>query len=143
MTAKHSANRHNRIVTAFVRKTQPLEDGKVRCAGCSAVVRLTPNGKIRAHKSPAGEPCAYKVSYAAPVHLDEIPAVVVRPAPKYTEPAPREPKPPKPPKVLSPSRLDIGSSCRECGVWLPGERSLCGMCYATKHYAPKRPKGGR
>lgn len=112
----------SRVVGSFVRIPEPLPAGKVRCAGCSAVVSLNKSGKMRAHQSPSGEPCAYSVSYSK-VHLEEIPPVVLPPAPAYHPPREPKPKPPKPP-----SRLEAGSECVDCGKWLPGERSVCGKC---------------
>ena len=54
---------------------KPLEDGKVRCPGCSAVVTLTPNKRLRAHRAPSGEDCAVR-AYGRPVKLDELPPVI-------------------------------------------------------------------
>lgn len=103
MTRPHDP--HARVVTAFVRIPAPLEPGKARCNGCSAVVSVTKNGWLRKHRTPAGEPCAYRANYRR-VKLDEIPDVQLpgkRPGAAYGE-------------------------CRECGRWLPGERTLCGQC---------------
>lgn len=110
---------HTRVVGAFVRIPKPLEDGKVRCNGCSSVVSLTKNGKIRKHKSPAGEDCAYVAFYAPRPSLDEVPEVVL-PQTRPARSAPRD--------RSHPSRLDVGSECIDCGKWLPGERSVCGAC---------------
>jgi hypothetical protein len=129
MTAKKSASRYSRIISAFVKIPEPLENGKVRCRGCSKVVPLTPNGKIRKHRSPAGEDCAYTASYGR-YALDEIPPVVMRPAPKVKELQPE--RPPREPRVLEPLRLYAGRHCQECDSWVSGERRLCGMCAAKR-----------
>jgi hypothetical protein len=119
----------SRVVGAFVRKPEPLEPGKVRCLGCSKVVTLTKNGKIRAHRTPDGkEDCAYTATYGRKVSVPKV-QIVIPPQPRGPgERAARD---------RGPSRLDAGSNCRECGKWIPGERSLCGACFA------KRPTGGR
>lgn len=130
MTAKRARQQHHRVVGAFVKIPAPLEPGKVRCLGCGAVVALTRNRKIRAHNSPAGEPCAYRASYKR-VDLAEVPDVEF-PAARRGGGRNSQPRGPK-----EPSRLDAGSHCRECGRWLPGERSLCGTCYATREYVPR------
>lgn len=117
MTRKHQPSSH--VVTAFVKIPEPVPEGKVRCAGCSAVVAVSKNGRTREHHTPAGEPCAYRVVYAQPVAMDEAPPVEL---PQRKRPA-RSKRPPR-----EPSRLDAGSNCRECGKWLPGERQVCGAC---------------
>lgn len=132
MTAKRARQRHNRVVGAFVKIPAPLEPGKVRCLGCGAVVALTRNHKIRAHNSPAGEPCAYRASYGQ-VKLEEAPPVVL-PVDR-SQPRARPRKAARPP-----SRLDVGSHCVDCGTWLPGERSLCGMCAVARESSRRKAK---
>lgn len=127
--ARRRHPKRGRTVTSFVRIPAELPPGKVRCAACWAVCTVTPTGKLRAHKSPAGEPCAHRATYATRAPLDSLPPVVLPPV--RTDPRPREPKTPPKPRVApprEPSRLDVGSSCTDCGRWLPGERSLCGRC---------------
>lgn len=131
MVARH--NRHAQVVTAFVHIPAELEDGKVRCNACAAVVGVTPNGRTRDHKTPAGEPCAYRVTYKQPVDLAEVPEVVIPVAPKRWDWTGRVGRNPD-------SRLDNGSECEDCGRWLPGERRLCGRC--SNHRAAKRKGGG-
>lgn len=133
------ARRHShtaRIVTAFMKIPEELEPGKVRCNGCGKVISLTKNGRTRRHKTPAGEPCAYVVTYAKPIELIERPEIKIRPTPKYTpgrDPAVRGPQGPDPY-----SRLEAGSECEDCGRWLPGERHVCGRC--SNHRKANRRK---
>lgn len=130
MTRKRPVNRRNRIVTAFAKIPAPLPPGKVRCLGCSAVVSLTKNGHIRAHRSPAGEPCAYRATYVKPITLTDVPPIAV---PERRKPPGRKPKPdlPRPAPVVTDSRgnaVPYRGECVDCGKWLPGERTVCGRC---------------
>lgn len=111
---------HVRVVTSFTRILGELEDGKVRCL-CGKAVKPTSAGRLARHLTPSGDDCTHFASYRDPVRLDEVPEVVL--------PQPREPaeKPEKPAP-----RLDVGSACKVCGKWLPGERSLCGRCSVTR-----------
>lgn len=127
---------HSRVIGAFVRIPEPLEDGKVRCLGCSAVVGLTKNGKIRRHKTPAGEDCAYTVSYAAPVKLDRLPPVSVPPEsrPRARTTIRQRKAGPDPSSIANDSRLaPRNNECVDCGRWLPGERVLCGKCQRRRN----------
>lgn len=122
MTRQHES--HARVIRGIARAPQPLTDGKVRCAACSAAVTLTPvSRRIRAHKTPAGEECPYRASYGH-VELADLPPIempTARNGPGLAEPA-----------TPGRSRLDAGSKCRDCGVWLPGERAVCGSCFAAR-----------
>ena len=117
------------VVTRFVRIPEEIADGKVRCNGCGKVVALNKNGSTRMHNTPAGEPCAYRVVYARPVELDEVPPIVIPPQRGGDGPRPRTPV------EREPTRLDVGSNCRECGRWLPGEREYCGKCANAREAA--------
>lgn len=142
MAQRHQ--RHVQVIGAFVRIPEQLEDGKVRCNGCSAIVTLTPNGRIRAHKSPAGEDCAYTASYAPPVHLEETPPVVIPPAPlppsiQTTVIKKRAPKwrPSADAIAQDARRAPRDEACVDCGRWIPEMRTLCGQC------ARRRQEGRR
>lgn len=78
--------------------------GKKPCALCGKQVSPT---QRREHTAPSGEPCPGVAQKSVPVqvHLDDVPPVLV--APHYAAKK---------------------GECRECGRWLPGERSLCGRC---------------
>lgn len=118
MTRKRNAS--GQVITAFVRIPKPLEDGKVRCNGCMAVVALTPNGHLRKHRTPAGEDCAYQATYATPIPLDELPPVDL-------------PNPPRQkPRARDGSNAWQDGECKHCGKWLPNGRTVCGYCMATK-----------
>jgi hypothetical protein len=104
----------------------PVPSDKVRC-DCNAVVALSRNHKIVAHRTPRGDPCPVRTSYAPPLVLAVLPPVVMPGAARKSDD----------PRLAEPadydlSRLDGGSRCRECGCWLPGERALCGMCAAAR-----------
>ena len=128
----HRHRHYAQIAKAFARIPRELEDGKVRCLGCSAVVGLTKNGHMRRHKSTAGEDCAYTATYAAPVHLDELPPVVVPPQSRERMTATQRER------ERESSRLDAGSECQDCGRWLPGERMVCGKCQRARNVAKGR-----
>jgi hypothetical protein len=113
---------HSRIVGRFVKVPEPLADGKVRCPGCSRVLAPTRTGGIGRHVDKYGDPCPVTIRGNQPVELDEVPPVKVPAHPPKRNGWTRRPP-------AEPSRLDVGSTCRECGKWLPGERSLCGACY--------------
>lgn len=104
-----------------------LEPGKVRCSGCSAVVTLTPNGKVRKHRAPSGEDCAVRAFYGR-VRLDEIPLVVF---PKARTSAPRKRSAPK-------SRVErervLTGYCQEpgCGKFIGPDRMFCGQHLARR-----------
>lgn len=95
-----------------------LKPGQHRCPVCRAGATLTTRGSLRAHNDLFGDRCWNKATGEA-TGITAPPVVV--PA-GNTSPLPRPPS--------EASRLDVGSSCRDCGKWLPGERSLCGRCYA-------------
>ena len=103
---------------------QELEPGKARCAGCSAVVTVNRSGTLRRHRAPSGEDCAYRVGVRE-VRVEDLPPVVLPPV------RGNRPQVSKATPVRPPSRLDVGSNCKRCGKWLPGERSLCGACAAA------------
>lgn len=122
-----------RRTQAYPRKGRRIEyppaqvpDGKVRC-DCGAVVGLTRNRKIAAHHTPRGEPCPLRTSYAEPVVLDRLPPVVM-PGQQTARPTDADEPHVAEAAFVDLSRLEGGSKCRECGCWLPGERSICGMC---------------
>lgn len=48
------------VVGSFMKIPKPLEEGKARCAGCSKVVAITPTGRLRRHRSPRGDDCAFQ-----------------------------------------------------------------------------------
>ena len=104
---------------------EPLTPGRVRCI-CGRAVRVNSGGRIRRHNTPAGEPCAHIAGYGT-AEFDVLPPVQMPPK--------RSPQQPK-----SAPRLDVGSTCRECGKWLPGERSLCGRCYVRAEAERRRPQ---
>lgn len=93
-----------------------LLDGQVRCPACRSGVAVTKSGALWRHHDLFGGYCG---NVAAPADGEplEAPDVVVPPPPREG----RENR-------SDPSRLDVGSHCRECNRWLPGERSLCGRC---------------
>lgn len=90
-----------------------LAEGQVRCPACRNATKLTPRGRLRKHNDLFGEVCGVR-SAGVPTGIT---------APPISLPAPVKARDGR-------SRLDGGSNCRECGKWLPGERSLCGRCYA-------------
>lgn len=100
-----------------------LRGGQVRCPICRNGVRLTTRGNLYRHADLFGNPCGNR-STLTPVHVVAPP--IVLPPERYGDPRKAQPR-----AEGEPSRLDVGSSCRECGKWLPGERSLCGRCYAV------------
>lgn len=111
-----------RVAKAFVRIPAPLEPGKVRCV-CGRVVALTKNRHLRRHQTPAGEPCAHQATYAPRPHLTVVPPV------KLPQGATARTNPNQSRRQAGePARLDAGSTCEDCGRWLPGERRLCGRC---------------
>lgn len=93
-----------------------IPEGCVLCI-CGATPSITARGRMRKHKTPQGDECTHRAGYAEVV-LERLPPVVLPPN--------------RVPSDRGPARLDVGSECRECGKWLPGERSLCGRCYAIK-----------
>lgn len=104
-------------------RREPKPDDRVECPTCGG--RAKPKGEraIAAHRSPTGGSCPRRLlSVDVP-----IPPVSLPPAPSLSMPSKTQPR-----RRSEPSRLDAGSECRECGKWLPGERSLCGRCYATR-----------
>lgn len=96
--------------------------GQTSCPVCRQAVAVTPRENLRAHNDLFGNPCPNR-SRLVSTQI-EAPAVVL---PLQNRP-PRSKSEKRP--AGEPSRLDVGSECRECGKWLPGERSLCGRCYA-------------
>jgi hypothetical protein len=101
-----------------------LADGQVRCPACRNATTLTPNGRLRKHVDLFGNECGVR-SAGRPTGI-VAPPVSLPPAAPVRVPATQ----PASSAVDGRSRLDAGSNCRECGKWLPGERSLCGRCYA-------------
>lgn len=102
----------------------PLVEGKVRCPACRNLTSLTPRGRLRRHRDLFGLDCP-NTGTGEPVTLDEVPDVVI---PDASAPVARPPRPDE----KKASRLDVGSTCQGCGKWIPGERRLCGRCYALK-----------
>lgn len=94
---------------------EPIPEGRKQCPACHKVLTPTPLGYFRKHTGPSGARCWNK-------NPGDLPPVVAPPvvAPPVTLPPIRAAE-----RV---TRLDAGSKCRECGKWLPGERSLCGRC---------------
>lgn len=133
MTRRH--NHRAQVVTSFVRRPEELEDGKVRCNGCGRVVGLTSVGRTREHRTPAGEPCAYRVVYGESPAIDELPPVNVPPQKRDGYRSLRRPT--ERPARSEPSRLEAGSECQDCGKWLPGERIVCGRCFNKRQAARK------
>jgi hypothetical protein len=116
-------NRHGMAARSIELPRKPLPEGRVYCHACDGAASLTPNKHLREHRTPQGDPCPNRTSGLEPrVHLNEIPEGFVH------QPAPHTVARTKRPEG-EPSRLDVGTGCRECGKWLPGERSLCGACY--------------
>lgn len=110
--------------TPRVRRAK-ADDGKVTCPTCGG--RATPRGEnqIGAHHSPWGRSCRRRL---LKVSIDELPPVNIR---KRGRPSPKR-------SEGTPARLDVGSNCRECGKWLPGERSICGACYVRSESTRKK-----
>ena len=99
---------------------RPIErptKGTIRYHVCDASTTLTPGGRLKAHDIPGGGIRCINKKVLHAVKVDAPPVVV----PSTRSGAERRPS-------TEPSRLDAGSECRECGRWLPGERSLCGRC---------------
>ena len=125
MARRHT--HHVRVVGKFVRIPEVLPDGKVRCPLCYRVFHPTATGGVRMHRDPEGVDCPFRGGGEA--SIDEVPPVVVPPhPPKRNAWVPRDP--------ATPSRLDSGSNCEDCGKWLPGERRLCGQCSLAKGRRP-------
>lgn len=106
--------------SAVVLAPPELRPGQVRCPVCRNATGLTPLTKVlRKHRDLFGEPCWNK-SQMETVKLVAPPVVLPRGGGQAgAEPA-----------VAGQSRLDGGSLCTSCGKWLPGERTLCGRCFA-------------
>ena len=103
-----------------------LKPGQARCPACRNGAGITSETRLRSHSDLFGTPCGNRVRSlewapieAPPVHL---------PPPAVGEAAQRVRR-----ARQEPSRIDAGSICQGpgCGKWLPGERKLCGRCYAT------------
>lgn len=94
-------------------------DDRVTCPACGGKAKPNGTNAIRSHRTPGGDKCSRRL-----LAVDVTPPPIVLPL---------EPRPPsrasQPKAERGPARLDAGSECRECGKWLPGERSLCGRCY--------------
>lgn len=105
-----------------VKAAPALREGQVRCA-CGAATTLTRMGRVRKHKTPAGDECPMQLhaGHDLDVDVSSVP-IVVPPERGGNGRTAVE-------REREPSRLDAGSNCRECGKWLPGERILCGACY--------------
>lgn len=109
----------------------PLKEGQVRCMVCRNATRTTPRGYLRKHTDLFGGPC-FNRSTGEPTHV-AAPPIELPPEPHLAPVAElgdslRE----RHAAPKSASRLDVGSECRECGKWLPGERSLCGRCFVVR-----------
>jgi hypothetical protein len=81
----------------------PLTEGKGRCPACRNAVTVLRTGTLRRHSDLFGNPCWNQHLTETPVRIGELPPVVIATDAKKGE-------------------------CRQCGKWLPGERSLCGRC---------------
>lgn len=82
-----------------------LADGQARCPACRNGAHLFANGTLRRHRDLFGNTCWNRRAPGSEVHLTEVPPVVIN----------------------AHATAEKGK-CRECGKWLPGERSLCGRC---------------
>lgn len=112
---------------APVKKPKPIPEGKAKCTLCGKVATLLNGGRrLRKHKTPSGDACPSIAAPDATRGLTVAPPVNLQPL-KTSGRARRD--------ESEPSRLDAGSECRSCGKWLPGERQLCGRCFATKKRA--------
>lgn len=103
-------------------KAKPVPEGKVVCETCRKPIGVV-GDRLRRHKDKTGFPCpnlrvpgqtTALVEPPPPVHLPRLSARSAQGRARRGE--------------SEPSRLDVGGQCRECGKWLPGERSLCGRC---------------
>ena len=88
-----------------------LRVGQVRCPVCRNGVGLTPTGRVRSHVDLFGNLC-HNRSNGEHLHVEAQPVVL--------DDGNAQPL----------IKADAGSLCRECGKWLPGERRLCGRCFA-------------
>lgn len=105
-----------------------LRGNQKRCPVCRNGVATTVTGKLRKHVDLFGADCYNRNPGDLPP-IGEVPPVVL---PRVRDrQAGAQSRTARPDEERPPSRLDAGSECRECGKWLPGERSLCGRCYAT------------
>ena len=98
---------------ADVRRKKSIPEGKVKCPSCGKAV--SPVGtRLRRHKDKDGWPCPEM----------RVPGVEV----KLTE---------APPVQITDRKADVSpkGECRECGKWLPGERSICGRCSLLQGHA--------
>jgi hypothetical protein len=135
-----------------------LVDDKVRCPGCSAVVTPTPNGHVRQHNAPSGEPCAIRTVVAGErVKLAELPDVSFRPGQDPREPRPERPKrewvpgryvkvTPPPPEVVARNAglAPRTGYCVEdgCEKFIGPDRTLCGQ-HAANRARPTSTANGR
>lgn len=134
MTRRRHPQRGRQFRT-LARKPAPLVEGKVRCAGCGTLTSVTKTGKLRRHSDADGVPCPHLATYTTGplIDRDNLPPVVIPKQPRE-RPRPREPRTqPAAPEPEELSRLDGGSSCVDCGRWLPGERSVCGRCWVHRN----------
>lgn len=107
-----------------------IPEGHAKCSACAFVGKVLPSGLLNRHHSTRRDGhCPSKVP--AGVKLEVVAPPVVIPERMHPVSAGGTSAPPKRPDS-EPSRLDVGSHCRECGKWLPGERSLCGRCSVRK-----------
>lgn len=104
-----------------------LKDGQARCPVCRQAVTLTSTGRLRQHRDLTGYPCTNRAANLEPVHLDELPPVIIPGLPDWRpDQPPPEPKPPKPPGPRT------RGSCQTCGALVSGERRFCGICLARR-----------
>lgn len=127
-TYRNSARLNNRVagrkVEAVPGKTK---DGRVLCL-CGGTAKVLKSGRLSKHRDPRGYECPIK-AYGREVVVDVSQVEVdVPPAPKSWEREERA----RHREPGEPSRLDAGSSCEDCGKWLPGERRLCGQCFIKR-----------
>lgn len=126
MVRLHNKNRQRRVeVQPTPEELLPAPpDGKVRCPSCHANTSLTQLGYLRKHRDLAGFPCTNKRPLVDVQSLDVLPEVSLVDHRASTPDSPRG--------------RDAWGECRECGKWLPGQRTLCGLCGATLEDARKR-----
>lgn len=130
MARRHTPTRRVNPKPSIIPK--PLEDGKARCPGCSAVIAVTKNGRLRKHRAPSGEDCAVATVVQPQFHLDELPPVVI----PEQRTSGRKPPRRKTLDDLVPADAANGATygeCVDCGKWLPGERTVCGWCYVQRN----------
>lgn len=124
--AEHDGVRPERdravMENVHVAASPDIPDGKAKCPSCSKVVAVINETRLRRHMASAGYQCPNVQMADAPPFEYVMPEVKI---PRLT-PGSGHARAKR--DEYEPSRLEVGSHCRECGKWLPGERSLCGRC---------------